>query len=422
MKKLITIFIISLGLFAQETKFSVISVGNLKGNYRNMDSLKIAIDTKNREKLALYDNVIKVNIGNNMSEFPIKNELMETFIKKIGFNFNFFGKEEFLWKEFYDVNRIPHSTINIVSKNILPYQLMKMDDKIVAFAGITNIYEDDIKGKIPYKRELQNLMYMVEDNVDFFFIVSDLGRDENARILKEFPKINAIFESRDTLYDFGVATLETEEGPSYIIPNYGVSIIDFIYTDKENSKKVKKAILSVRENILEPQKYGYDRDLTSYINWADERVKNENSLVIGYNGDSYNPYEIFLRDKVNFLDDLSDKLIKDFKSDVVVFPKKSLLKGLKKGLYTSLEVQEMFAKEKFISFTVSADKLKKMIERNSLMRGKEEYFYLSGLDKHPLQKEYNILTFENFLIDYKDIIGKDYNVEKIGIKEYLIKK
>lgn len=422
MKKLITIFIISLGLFAQETKFSVISVGNLKGNYRNMDSLKIAIDTKNREKLALYDNVIKVNIGNNMSEFPIKNELMETFIKKIGFNFNFFGKEEFLWKEFYDVNRIPHSTINIVSKNILPYQLMKMDDKIVAFAGITNIYEDDIKGKIPYKRELQNLMYMVEDNVDFFFIVSDLGRDENARILKEFPKINAIFESRDTLYDFGVATLDTEEGPSYIIPNYGVSIIDFIYTDKENSKKVKKAILSVRENILEPQKYGYDRDLTSYINWADERVKNENSLVIGYNGDSYNPYEIFLRDKVNFLDDLSDKLIKDFKSDVVVFPKKSLLKGLKKGLYTSLEVQEMFAKEKFISFTVSADKLKKMIERNSLMRGKEEYFYLSGLDKHPLQKEYNILTFENFLIDYKDIIGKDYNVEKIGIKEYLIKK
>jgi len=56
------------------------------------------------------------------------------------------------------------------------------------------------------------------------------------------------------------------------------------------------------------------------------------------------------------------------------------------------------------------------------MRGKEEYFYFSGLDKHPLQKEYNILTFENFLIDYKDIIGKDYNVEKIGIKEYLIKK
>jgi len=422
MKKLITIFIISLGLFAQETKFSVISAGNLKGNYRNIDSLKIAIDTKNREKLSLYDNVIKVNIGNNMSEFAIKNELMETFIKKIGFNFNFFGKEEFLWKEFYDVNKIPHSTINIVSKNILPYQLMKMDDKIVAFAGITNIYEDDIKGKIPYKRELQNLMYMVEDNVDFFFIVSDLGRDENVRILKEFPKINAIFESRDTLYDFGVATIDTEDGPSYIIPNYGVSIIDFIYKDKENDKKVKKAILNLRENILEPQKYGYDRDLTSYINWADERVKNENSLVIGYNGDSYNPYEIFLRDKVNFLDDLSDKLIKDFKSDIVIFPKKSLLKGLKKGLYTSLEVQEMFAKEKFISFTVSADKLKKIIERNVLMRGKEEYFYFSGLDKHPLQKEYNILTFENFLIDYKDIIGKDYNVEKIGIKEYLIKK
>ena len=422
MKKLVSIFIISLGLFAQETKFSVISLGNFKGNYRDIDSLKIAIDVKDKEKLALYDNVIKVNIGNNMSEYPIKNELMETFIKNIGFNFNFFGKEEFLWKEFFEVNRIPFSTLNIVSKSILPYQLMKMDDKIVAFAGITNIYEDDIKGKIPYKRELQNLMYMVEDNVDFFFIVSDLDRDENVRILKEFPRINAIFESRDTLYDFGVATINTDYGPSYIVPNYGVSIIDFTYTEKENDKKVKKAILSTRENILEPQKYGYDRDLTSYIKWADERVKNENSLVIGYNGDSYNPYEIFLRDRVNFLDDLSDKLIKDFKSEVVIFPKKSLLKGLKKGLYTSMEVQEMFAKENFISFKISSDKLKKIINRNKLMRGKEEYFYISGLDKHPLKKEYNVISFENFLIDYKDILGKDYVVEKIGLKEYLIKK
>lgn len=62
------------------------------------------------------------------------------------------------------------------------------------------------------------------------------------------------------------------------------------------------------------------KDLTSYINWANERVKNENSLIVGYNNDSYNPYEIFLREKVNFLDDLSDKLIKDFASDVVIFP------------------------------------------------------------------------------------------------------
>jgi hypothetical protein len=72
----------SITIFAQETKFSIISVGNLKGNYRNIDSLKVALDIKNKEKIATYDNVIKLNIGNNMSEYPVKNELMETFCKK----------------------------------------------------------------------------------------------------------------------------------------------------------------------------------------------------------------------------------------------------------------------------------------------------------------------------------------------------
>lgn len=431
MKKLILFLLLCTFSFAEETKFSIISTGNFKGNYKNLDSIKIAIDTKTKEKKALYDNVIKVNLGNNMTEYKVKNELMTTFVNKTGFNFNFFGKTDFLWREYVDLNKVDFSTMNIVSKNILPYQLMKLDDKIVCFAGITNIYGDDVKGKIPYKRELANLMYMVEENVDFFFLVTDLDRDENIRLLKEFPEVNGIFESRDTLYDFGVETvsIEGKKGPSYVVPNYGISVLDFYYNDNnivsQSEKpefKVKKATLSSRENILEPQRYGYDRDLTSYISWANERVKNENSLIMGYNESSYNPYEIFLRDKVAFLDDLADKLIKDFGVDIVIFPKKSLLKGIKKGLYTSLEVQEMFVREKFISFTVPVDKLKQIMDRNTIMRGKEEYFYQSGLDKHPLQKDYKILSFENMLIDYKDIIGTDFDVEKIGVKEYLIKK
>ena len=45
---------------------------------------------------------------------------------------------------------------------------------------------------------------------------------------------------------------------------------------------------------------------------------------------------------------------------------------------------------------------------------------LKGL--YDIQKEYKIISFGNLLEDYSDIIGKNYEVEKIGLKEYLIKK
>ena len=52
MKKIIFLICMSITIFAQETKFSIISVGNLKGNYRNIDSLKVALDIKNKEKIS----------------------------------------------------------------------------------------------------------------------------------------------------------------------------------------------------------------------------------------------------------------------------------------------------------------------------------------------------------------------------------
>ncbi len=433
MKKLILLFIIStLSLFAEGVDFTIISTGYYNGNYSSVDSVKTAIQELEKEKESTHGNVIKLNVGNNMTEYNIKNELFTTFINKVGFNFNFFGRNEYLWRNYINFDKLKPSTLNIFSKDIVPYQLMKMNDYMVAVAGITNIYQEDIKGQIPYKRELTNLMYMLEDNVDFFFLVTDLEREENVQILKEFPYITAIFESRENLYDFGVEVLEYEGElrSSYIIPNYGISVIEFSY-DKENDEyekdqigfQLKKAQLKSRGNVLNPQKFGYDGDLTNYISWTDEKVKNENSLIIGYNEDSYNPYEIHLSNEVTFLDDLSDKLIKDYGVDIVIFPKKSLLKGIKKGLFTRLEVQDMFTTEKFIEFNLTRAELNEFVNRGDSFRGKEEYFYLSGLDKHPLKEEYKILSFENILIDYEDIVGSNnYDIKKIGIKEYLINK
>jgi len=432
MKKLLLFIILALTIFPDEIGFSIISTGHFQGNYRSVDSIKVAIDQLEKEKFDIHTNVIKINLGNNMTEYEIKNELLTSFVSKVNFNFNFLGRTEFIWREHVDYNKLKLSTLNILSKDILPYQLMKMDNYMVAVAGITDIYKEDIQGNLPYRRELTNLMYMLEDNVDFFFLVSDLDREENIRILQEFPHINAIFESRENLYDFGVEKVPFNDGikESYIIPNHGISVIDFYYNKEIDHYEVeqigfrlKKARVRARENVLNPQRFGYDRDLTNYISWTDEKVRNENSLIIGYNENSFNPYEIHLNSEVEFLDDLADKIIKDFDADLVIYPKSSLLRGLKKGLFTRLEVQNMFATEKFIEFTLSREKLKMMTDIADSHRGKEGYFYLSGLDKHPLRAEYKIISTENILKDYKSIIDdKDYIVHKIGIREYMINR
>lgn len=432
--RVIMLFILfSLSIFADKINFSIISTGGFRGRYKRLDSIKVAIDQLEKEKLAIHDNVIKINVGNNASEYKVKNDVILSFMNKVKFNFNFLGKEEFIWRDKIDQAKARLSTINIIKKDVLPYQLMKMNDKLVVVAGITNIYEEDVKGKLDYKAELKNLMTMLEDNIDFFILVTDLKRDENVKLIKEFPFINVILESRPVLYDFGVETVKfkNETIPaSYIIPNYEISILDFSFDDKDyniDKKQVgfrlKKAKLLKRENILRPERFGFDGELKNYISWTIERVKNENSIILGYNEHPFNPYEIHLADRVGFLDDLADKLQKSFKADITIFPKKSLISGLKRGLFTRLEVQNMFATEKMISFKLTNDQLRELIAESKKHRGKEEYFYLSGLDKNPLMNEYKIISFENVLEAYGKIIDKDkITIEKIGIREFLINK
>lgn len=435
MKKILFILLFTLFSIisaATNLDFTIISTGYYNGSYGNLDSIKIAIDQLEKERESTHGNVVKLNLGNNMTEYNIKNELFTNFINKVNFNFNFLGRNEFIWRDKVNYDKLKPSTLNILSRDIIPYQLMKVNDYMIAFAGITDIYQEDIQGRIPYRRELTNLMYMLEDNVDFFFLVTDLEREENVRILKEFPFVNAIFESRETLYDFGVEVFSYDDGNrnSYIIPNHGISVVEFSY-DKDIDEfevdqidfRLKKARIKSRENVLNPQRFGYDSDLTNYISWANEKIRNENSLIIGYNENSYNPYEIHLSENVGFLDDLADKIIKDFDVDLVIYPKRSLLKGLKKGLFTRLEVQNMFSVEKFIEFTLTRSELKDLMDRADMKRGKEDYFYLSGLSKHPLKEDYKIISTENILKDYQDIIGeKDYMVHKIGIREYMINR
>lgn len=426
MKRLILslCLLINLVSFSRVIDFSIITMGNLDGNYKKLDSMKIAVDTLTAENQSETGNVIKINVGNNTTEYKEKNDIIMNFFKSTKFNFNFLGKQEYLWREKLGDAPIKMSTLNIIARDVLPYQLMKMEDYLVCVAGITNIYEEDIKGSLSLNRELQNLIYMLEDNIDFLFLVTDLERDQNIELLERYPQITGLFESRLNLYDFGV---EQVNG-SYIFPTYGISVLEFEYDEdkkrervKQIDYKMKKAILTKRENVLKPERFGYDRDFSNYINWTNIRLKNENSLIVGYTETSFNPYEVHLSKNIDFLDDLSDKLMKDYEVDLVIYPKVSLKKGLKKGLYTTLEVSQMFTEEKFLQFEVSHKDLVSIFNKAEENRGKESFVYVSGFEKSDFKESYKVLTFENFLMNY-EVNEDNYEVDKIGIREYLINR
>ena len=76
---------------------------------------------------------------------------------------------------------------------------------------------------------------MLEDNIDFLFLVTDLEREQNVEVLEQYPEITAIFESRLNLYDFGVEQINN----SYIFPTYGISVLEFEYDeDKKKNTNV----------------------------------------------------------------------------------------------------------------------------------------------------------------------------------------
>lgn len=87
----------------------------------------------------------------------------------------------------------------------------------------------------------------------FLFIVSDLTRAENIKILSKYPEIAAIFESG---YNSSIdVPVRREYG--YIIPANFDSIINMIYsekglkTGKEAVKRVSKSIYSYEYDSLE---------------------------------------------------------------------------------------------------------------------------------------------------------------------------
>lgn len=403
MKKIIIylffIVLFSTNIYAakEQTKkinFSVLSVGNFNGKYKKIPRIFNII----RQTEKLRENLIKIDIGNNFSEIDNYNDIIMSFLKKSKFDFNFLGIDEFKSKIYLKENKF-FSSLNLINDSIIPYKLIKKGKYILAIVGISNLYgrSDDL---VDYEKELKKLIYKLDSKSDFIFIVSDLSRSENLNILKKFKDISILFESNSSSYN----PIEKVD-EQYIIANKNPILLDLVYNPNV-AKKINKynKNFSLKNIFIEDYKiiddYSYyeeDRKLKEYISWKEDLEKKKNSEFNMFNSKTFYKENVFLGEDIPLLDNIGEKLLYYYNSDMVAFVSSDIKKGLEKGIVTVKELKELLKNDNIEIYNISDLELQKLIKANGFYKGTNKYINFINKYKTLEKKDsYKIISTEEF--------------------------
>ena len=388
----------SIFLSAKEINFSVVTMGNYIGKYKSLSQ----IYTVMKELELKRKNFIKINIGNNLIGEKEKDEIFFAFFNDLKFDSNFYALGEYLLdaKEICDFK---FTSMNISDDKILPYQIIKKENNKIAILGITNIY--DYENGIEYLKKLKKMIYFLEEKVDFIFVISDLSRAENVKILREYKEIAMLFESGKL--SIGEDPIKIRE--SYIIPSNKFQLLDIRYNSKrlkkinEYNKKYRlKHILIDNINIIDDyEKYTKNKVVEDYIKIKEAKIKDREKEIIGYNLKTFYKKEVNFSKKNIFLEQIGEKILRKYKADLLIIPAKNIKKGLKKGFYNRKELDGLFTNDKLVLINIKDKELEKLKIIREEKRGTEDYFYLVGENKILDQNKYKVIILENILDSYK---------------------
>jgi len=405
----IIFLIFSIFLFAEEINFSVITTGNYIGEYKSLSRIYTVMEELKLKR----GEFIKINTGNNLIGEKEKDDIFFAFFNDLKFDFNFYGLGEYLL-EAEEIYNFQFSSINITDKKILPYKIIKRENSTTAILGITNIY--DYENGIDYFEKLKKMIYFLEEKVDFIFIVSDLTRAENVKILRRYGEIAALFES-------GKMEMKEEPvkiGESYILSSNKFQILDIRYSSKRlkkineyNEKYQLKHILIDNINIIDEYKnYDKNKIVEDYIEKKEAEIRDSQQEILGYNLKTFYKEEILFADEIILLDQIGEKILKKNRADLLILPARNIKKGLKKGFYNRKEFNELFTNDKLVVANIKKielDKLEKIRREN---RGTRDYLYLLGKVKILDKNEYKVMVLENALELYSIKCKKEKTMKK----------
>lgn len=413
-------FIIFNFIYSQNSGFTLICSGNYFGEYQNLakhyEAIKMIENTKK--------NVLKINIGNNLTENKDINDIFYRYYRDLKFSINFMGIEE--TDSFVSKNKNleqDYISINILYNRIKPYDIIKVSDINIAVIGITDGYDSTTNNIVYYKNEIQKLLYKLENKTACVFVVSDLSRGENIELIKSFSEIDVIIESGKNINIEPIIKVSKKQ---YIIPVNNISFYDIEYNPdgvkvfdmyKRPVKKENFVIQNFHE--IDINYYNGDKKFQEFIDKQNEVIEIKNRIIAGYNEQTFSAKDILVGDKIKILDKIAKKMASYYNADLVIFPSYILKTGMYQGLYSEVEIDSIFSKDRVLVFYTELDKLKELIDKSEKNKGNVKYLYFSGLEKIIKKDKYKIATFDSMLQDYYEIIGEKYNVREYSIKDIL---
>ncbi|MGM0508218.1 MAG: hypothetical protein ACQERZ_03520 [Fusobacteriota bacterium] len=399
--------------YSQVIDFSIVTMGNLKGEYKELSNIYTALE----KAKVLREDIIKINTGNNLVGFKEIDDIYISFYHDIQADFNFYALGEYL----ADANKkydFEFSSLNIKQENVLDYKIIdKLEYKIAAI-GLTDIY--DYEDGLDYDKQLEKVIFNVEEYVDFIFVVSDLRRAVNVNILEKYKEVSILFES-------GRCELEQDKieiNNNYLIPNGMFKITDVSYNSKE-SKEVnkyndqnllKRVKIENVYNIKNIKEYTANQMVEDYISKKEKEIIKRNNEIIGYNVQTFDKEETLFSNDIEYIKDLGFRLIDYYKADIAIIPAFNIKTGLEKGLYSIEDVNKLFTNDKLIEISITQEKLDELNQKSQNNQGTQEFLHIiKNRYQFESKKEYDIITTEGISKEYDINYDK---IKKINLKDF----
>ena len=235
-------------------------------------------------------------------------------------------------------------------------------------------------------------------------LISDLRREENIEILKEFKDISIIIESGYEQYDSSIYELNRK----YIVPVQDFTLIDFTFNKESNlvtarnieGYSLKRIFL---DNHLILNDYGDKRhqEFDSIVREMNEKIARIDNEIVGFSDKYFYKSMVKYSENISILDKIGEIAMINYDAERVMFFYDTLLTDIPAGLYSREQLKDVFKVDDIL--IVEMDK--------SIYERLANESYIFGENYSDIENGVKVLTTES-------IFGK-VRFDEVSVVEYI---